>query len=430
MPDDKEKEALGWAFGGAALAVGLIVLFRKCFSRPQPLPDDRLQFPDGVTDIGAKWEPNTPPNIRRLNAGQEPGGIYVSVLPEHVHYPETYFDNPDDKIGVVFPLPDPSAQFVQVMNGISEDAQVLKRVEAYVRYTYRCVDYINTTVAGAPLCDALHRSQSKTMIRPQGGTGCSTASRGTSFLLRVLRDKNMNLDQQERQQLIDRLEQVSQRQGQPAYDWLANWINLMPLYSVFEGPHFPQQFLTAKNLTVTAAGLNEWFNTGSQSRFVQDRRNIRVDGVTILDFIINAVIVALYPGAAAEGCGSNISFDIKDWSENITGVKQYLNTMADRPPAIGLAHELIHAYHNQRGLQPGREQGDGTTTLYELLCTGLGPWAAEQISENAIRGQWPPNNNAWPRDDLNLRDVAPRTIYDPPEDNETAAGLRENDRRI
>lgn len=59
-----------------------------------------------------------------------------------------------------------------------------------------------------------------------------------------------------------------------------------------------------------------------------------------------------------------------------------------RPPAIGLAHELVHAYYNGLGEQLGYDFGHPSTVLFEFLCVGLGPWDEAPISENSIRRNW------------------------------------------
>jgi Effector protein len=68
--------------------------------------------------------------------------------------------------------------------------------------------------------------------------------------------------------------------------------------------------------------------------------------------------------------------------------RSYTNTLGaviTRPPFISLGHELVHAYHNIMGNQTGHDIGTPTRVLYEWLCVGLGPWAAEPLSENTIR---------------------------------------------
>jgi hypothetical protein len=60
----------------------------------------------------------------------------------------------------------------------------------------------------------------------------------------------------------------------------------------------------------------------------------------------------------------------------------------ERPPGIGLAHELIHAYFSLKGLQPGRDDSDISTVLFEYKCVGLGFWDDCVPSENSIRQDW------------------------------------------
>ena len=50
-------------------------------------------------------------------------------------------------------------------------------------------------------------------------------------------------------------------------------------------------------------------------------------------------------------------------------------TQFRRPPSIGLAHELCHAYYNNLGDQLGTEGGEEVgAALYEIMATGLGPY--------------------------------------------------------
>lgn len=59
-----------------------------------------------------------------------------------------------------------------------------------------------------------------------------------------------------------------------------------------------------------------------------------------------------------------------------------------RPPAIGLAHELLHAYYSCKGAQLGYEDSHYSTVLFEYRCVGLGPWDEASLSENALRKEW------------------------------------------
>lgn len=77
-------------------------------------------------------------------------------------------------------------------------------------------------------------------------------------------------------------------------------------------------------------------------------------------------------------------------AESVIGWNPYASNPLNlsRPPAIGLAHELIHAYYSGLGQQLGRDFGHPSTVLFEFLCVGLGPWDEAPISENGIRRHW------------------------------------------
>jgi hypothetical protein len=59
----------------------------------------------------------------------------------------------------------------------------------------------------------------------------------------------------------------------------------------------------------------------------------------------------------------------------------YQTPDGDRPPFIGLAHELIHAYHNLIGDTPATRHED------EFRVAGLEPYEDETITENKIRAE-------------------------------------------
>lgn len=432
MPDDQTKLDVGLGLGLGVLGIGLLVLFRKCFAaggapqpqpppQPQPAPPPPIQFPPGVTGYGFAWQNGVALQIRALTA-QEPAGVYVAVGLEAFRNPAGRFLNPLQGVGVVYPLEPVSAAFQQTMQPVTTDDQLLKQVEGFLRYVHHCLTYINATIPGAALLAALAGGQRKICITPAPQTGNSTAGAGPNFVTRCVRHENMDLTDVQRQQLIGVLEQASGQQGQAAYTWLANQINQMPLYSLFEQSNpYPPAFLTTNQETVTAQGLQDWFTHGRHSAYAAVLQNRPpVAGVSILNFVRNAVIVSLYPRSpAGASSDSDVFFDARDYARNAVDMPVDFNSPTDRPPAIGLAHELVHALHNMRGTQPGRDVNDPTTTLTELLCVGIGPWANPvngAITENIIRAAWPPAPNIFPvaHDPLNLRAVAPRTIYDDP----------------
>jgi hypothetical protein len=62
--------------------------------------------------------------------------------------------------------------------------------------------------------------------------------------------------------------------------------------------------------------------------------------------------------------------------------------MNQRPPAIGLAHELLHALHNSRGVNLSLVKRNNEN-IEELITTGMAPYNFEELSDNKLRTQWP-----------------------------------------
>lgn len=59
-----------------------------------------------------------------------------------------------------------------------------------------------------------------------------------------------------------------------------------------------------------------------------------------------------------------------------------------RPPAIGLAHELIHAWRNVRGLRLFEDATRAGVDDDEVMTTGFPPYESELLTENLFRSQW------------------------------------------
>lgn len=405
-------------------------LLRLFFGPPAVAPQ--------VLGYGFAWVPNTAFN--NLNfitiTNQSPANLYVMVSPPVVTNPGTFFEDVPGQLGIIFPLPAAlTPGFVNAMQGVQDgngapvtgDNNQMQHLQGFLQYTHYCLNYINATPAGQVLLNAVRTAAQPTYIGPSPVHN-QTTGMSRCFVARMVIDNNMNIGVNERAQLIQILEQTSGAQGINAFNWLANQINQMPLYSMYEQSNaYPPTFLTTGGAPVAAGDLQQWFNTGSNCNLVNNLTAAApIQGVPLLNFVRNAVIVLLYANSpASPGSGNNIDFDVRDWSQNNFGEDQTQNTMADRPPAIGLAHELIHAYHNGRGDQPGVEFGGYSTTLFELLCVGMGPWAGYAVTENAIRNAWPPVG-VWPAagDPLNNRAVAQRTIYVPPGPGQQPAQMR------
>jgi len=117
-----------------------------------------------------------------------------------------------------------------------------------------------------------------------------------------------------------------------------------------------------------------------------------------------ATIAALRPHATANvGSDCNVA-----WDNN-----QHSVSNLARPPAIGLGHELVHAFYSCRGEQCGRDVGHYSTVLFEYQCVGLGPWDEDFPSENSLRHEWPGILGQIPLGDtLNRRTPPKRIQYD------------------
>ncbi len=59
-----------------------------------------------------------------------------------------------------------------------------------------------------------------------------------------------------------------------------------------------------------------------------------------------------------------------------------------RPPAIGLAHELCHAWRNVTGMRLFEDATRAGVDDDEVMTTGFPPYHNEEISENMFRSQW------------------------------------------
>jgi hypothetical protein len=175
--------------------------------------------------------------------------------------------------------------------------------------------------------------------------------------------------------------------------WLAEQINATPRYQLKGVPA-----VNRCNLGVTEGQVAGWI--GGTSIWTDYGNDRDCDQVKL------GVILALYPYATVgTGVGSMVNYSL--------GNANPLN--AERPPAIGLAHELIHAYYNLRGEQPGFEVENFSTVLFEYRCVGLGPWANAPISENAVRAQWNAALAHFDADDArNRKAVVGRAYYSPP----------------
>jgi len=133
---------------------------------------------------------------------------------------------------------------------------------------------------------------------------------------------------------------------------------------------------TAGNYGITGQQLDDWANV----RTAELTPTVPADK----DYLSNALILFLMTGGGTKpgngkGSYSRVYFD----------PRRTATSMGQRPSYIGLGHELIHAYYNSLGGQWSHSEDSGhySTTLYEYMRGGLGPFSTNAISENRLRAQ-------------------------------------------
>lgn len=390
---------------------------------------DPEEPPPTRTGFGFRWQAGEAVTDFDELKDNDPGGLYIGFMDDIAGSLVNFFSDPNYGLGIIFEPVTISPDYEQRMTELTgiADEDTLKTLEGYLKYTNDCLSYIYATAAGKTLLDALAASGKITLIFPSaagnqysGGGNILMPTAGTII------NNQFNIEGN-RTALMQALRDAAGEQPNDTarFNWLATQVNQIPLYSLFvPSAEYEDQFLTTSEHTVTGANLQQWFENGDDCQFVQEFNVLdKVDEVNILKFVRIAVIVTLYPHSANNTGGTTtVQFDVKDYKDNTLDVP---DINAERPPAIGLAHELVHAYHVSRGEQPGRDFGDYSTTLTELICVGLGPWSENAVSENAVRAHWPPEN-VPETDHLNrpAYEIEPRDPYESPPGSETAADMR------
>jgi hypothetical protein len=386
-------------------------------------------------------------SIYDVNNNPPPAGLYVVFQSATLAPTIDPFGRGEGGPGPVFAAPGVvSAALTNLINTVSRNppagegvfwsaptltAQRTADIDGFLSYTANCLDLIHQTQAGATLLDYLNAtgqnaSQYPTFISPGAGTNQTAAANMGDAMNAVA---NAVIDFLQNQAMPGAIDGIVQQRyaaivGAPArYNQLAADMNNMPLYSLFVAngaftANFLATFFQYAGQGLTGQDLMTWLTQGFPAFEAHLRTwNASQQSVLVTQFFLLALIIALYPNATpGTGAGAGVRFNVRNEGDNVLAAASF------RPPAIGLAHELMHAMHYAQGTAPGAEFGHFTTTAAELLFVGTGPFAGVQVSENAIRGQWngvlnPDATNVW---------AAPtqRTIYDAPVPPNTVATLR------
>jgi hypothetical protein len=386
-----------------------------------------------------------------------PAGIYVafpSTKLSAMYDPFGRAPAPGSPVppGTVFPvLPAPSAAMTnlvaqKVRNPPPGEAALFTNVtparlsdlSGFLAYTANCLDIINHAAAGTQLLQRINTAANPVFITPanrQRGNQSSAATPPDNVNTLVTDLADYVSGQPIRGQQITAIvnQKYSAIGGTGArFNQLAADMNALPLCSLFvQQAAFQPNFLSAnfrfRGQRLTGQNLQNWLSPGGFSVFDTQIRTLATiyQGFLVREFFLLALNIALYspfvpPGS---GTGTGILFNVRNEEENALLLAGVPNP-AFRPPAIGLAHELMHAMHYGYGTAPGAEFGHYTTTAAELLFSGMGPFVNEPITENAVRGQWGTipavaidASNTWAAPAL-------RTIYELPMPPATPTSLR------
>lgn len=166
------------------------------------------------------------------------------------------------------------------------------------------------------------------------------------------------------------------------YGWLAARLNQTPCYDIVGLPN-----AAPSNLGVTAQHIDDWINNRQvfPAPFNAGQRST----------LERVILTAMWDWARARP--GNGGHSRVTWNKDSRSIGLTTGVRNTRSKSIGLAHELVHAMYNARGLQMGRDNPEPddngiptqpSAALFEYQCVGLGIWANENISENAIRAQW------------------------------------------
>lgn len=329
--------------------------------------------------------------------------------------------NPENLIGfdndyLLFPIGDAPETFSYVARKLFQEPDATKRgmnvVYAMMDYGQYCLDLIYWAMPEFLQTLTATLEQRKSRIRIPVSVGrtmslCDDHINTLSQTAQIVWDlKKMKAN------ALASMVATKYKDSSDIYQSLADDINCFPLHTAFrEKPEFPKGFLNETGGRVKKDCVENLVEVGAKgwfARYLMDYHNDQAfeeTGVYHAEFIQTALVVLLkeYSEAGKGAMDQIVNFGVGKDQANVK-----------ETAAVGLAHELIHAYHNAAGTQPGKDAPGYPVTLGELICVGLGPWKDAKLTENAIRSHWPPKKGVFRNNDTyNYKKLAPRKVYVP-----------------
>jgi hypothetical protein len=155
--------------------------------------------------------------------------------------------------------------------------------------------------------------------------------------------------------------------------WLATQMCACPIYDLMGLPIIAASDTVHGVNWITPLMITNWVN--GTAVFPAPLVGQPADDVRVV------LVAALRNGLVSKGGQPSVV----RWNASSTTFTDTTGVVQNRPSYISLAHELVHAYHNISGDQAGHEIGTYSRVLYEYQCMGLGPWAGDAMTENAVR---------------------------------------------
>ena len=392
---------------------------------------------------GYRWQPGQGvPNaltIYDVRSGTVPPGLYVAFAGTALDTGRDFFGRTAGH-GPVFVAPAAvSAALSNLVTSVARNAPTgeanwwrypdqvrLRDVDGYLSYVALCLNFINQTAAGQQLVADLVTNPVRTtfitpglfnMTRGGGDTGVTTLTGGLANYARrqgAIPSATINAA----------VQAIYGDHGPAGYNQLAAAMNAAPLYTCFDTaanfqPAYLQNTFLYNGNPLAGNDLHAWVNATDNGAFDAALQGMvrRPDWVLPLQFFLLALGMTLLPAALpGPGNGAAVNFGTRNVGINARTDPGF------RPPAIGLAHELMHAWHYTRGRSPGYDSGSYDTTAAELKFSGIWPFDGDPVTENAVRAQWVgvgglDASNTWPA-------PAQRLVYEPLQPNQTFVQAR------
>lgn len=261
----------------------------------------------------------------------------------------------------------------------------IEGVQDYIAGVSRCLDVIDSVPDGRRLLDAICRRSHQVSIQDtMNGNACGAKAWSAFPLLPIaIKDKSAGAFATELKVAVEKA-----KAGGLTLEHLGRQLAMGLSPATYKSAHNvvpPTQKAPARpgaspQEVMLKAGLQTAAAMGILQDLMAGRRPVS-DLPADWDYELPRLLRNyLTPG---RGAASKVSFNHMKTFHCIADP-----AMHRRPPAVGLAHELIHALHNSSGVNLAIVKKNNEN-IEELITTGMPPYNFEELSDNKMRTQWP-----------------------------------------